>query len=252
MFEPIASTILLAARLAGLLLIAPVFAARAVPTQVRMAMLIAFVVTLHPWAAAASTGAPVNVVTVLSETVIGLIVGIGAAIFIGAAETAGEWTAVQMGLAGATTVNPLSTESSPVMGNFMAMTAMALLLSVDGHLVMIDAVLATTELIPLGGEWTTAGARISVTVLGANLFLTGLRFAAPVIAVLLIVNVGLGILARTTPQLNLLMVAFPVQIGLGLVALILGLPLLTGVFGSWPILFEDLLSRTMAGLAVVP
>ena len=250
--EPLASTVLLAARLAGLLLIAPVFAARAVPTKIRVAVLLVITIALHPWAAGSSTGATLNVVTILGETVVGLVVGLGAAVFIGAAETAGEWTAVQMGLAGATTVNPLSTESTPVLGNFMAMTGVALLLSVDGHVVMLEAVLATTDLIPLGGEWTTTGARASVTVLGADLFLTGLRFAAPVIAVLLVVNVGLGILARTSPQLNLLMVAFPVQIGLGLLALVLGLPLLSGVFGSWPLLFEDLLGRTMSGFVVSP
>jgi len=249
---PLGPTLLLAARLGGLLLIAPVFAARAVPTRIRVAVLIVLTVALHPWAAASSTAGVLTPVALFGETVVGLVIGLGAAVFLGAAETAGEWMAVQMGLAGATTINPLSTESTPVVGNFMSLTAMALLLSVDGHLVMLEAVLATTELIPLGGEWTTAGVDTSVAILGTSLFLLGLRFAAPVVAVLLMVNVGLGILARTTPQLNLLMVAFPVQIGVGLLALVLGLPLLSGVFGSWPLLFEDLVGRSLIGLVEVP
>lgn len=249
--EPLASTILLAARLGGLLLVAPVFSARAVPTRVRIAVLLVLTVTLNPWALTTAVDVAVNPLTILTETIVGFVVGAGAAVFIGAASTAGEWTAVQMGLAGATTINPLSTESSPVLGNFLSMTAMVLLLTVNGHLVMLDAIVATTELIPIGGEVSVEGFRRSFTVLGAGLFLTGLRFAAPVVAVLLIVNVGLGILARTVPQLNLLMLAFPVQIGLGLLALILSLPLLSGVFGSWPVLYEGLLDRTMAQLAVI-
>lgn len=250
--QPFGASVLMAARLGGLLLVAPMFAARAVPTRVRIGILVALSVALHPVAGPASVTQALTPVSLLTETVIGLIVGLGAAIFIAGAETAGEWAAVQMGLAGATTVNPLSTESTPVLGNFLSMTAIALLLAVDGHIVMIEAVVATTDLIPLGGEFSSAGAQHTVGVLGVNLFLTGLRFAAPVVAVLLVVNVGLGILARTSPQLNLLMVAFPVQIGLGLLAFVLGLPLLTGVFGSWPVLFEDLLGRSMAGLGGAP
>lgn len=250
--EPLGAAILLAARLGGLLLIAPAFSSRAVPTPIRMAALVALTVALSSSALTVTTGLVVNPLTLLSETVVGFVVGAGAAVFIGAASTAGEWTAVQMGLAGATTVNPLSTESSPVLSNLLSMTALLLLLTVDGHLVMIEAVLATTQLIPIGGAMALEGFRTSMTVLGTSLFVTGLRFAAPVVAVLLVVNVGLGILARTVPQLNLLMLAFPVQIGLGLLALLLGMPLLSGIFGSWPLLFEELLDRTMAPILGAP
>ena len=154
---------------------------------------------------------------------------------------AGEWLAVEMGLAGATTVNPNATESTPVLGNLMSVTALVLLLAVDGHIAMIEALAASTEVVPLGVGIESDGLAESVAAMGVSLFRMGLRFAAPAIAVLLTVNAALGILARAVPQINMLMIAFPVQIGLGLLALALGMPLLTGVFGSWPVSYEGIL-----------
>ncbi len=241
---PLGGPILLATRLGGVFLIAPVFAARSVPTRVRVALLIAFGVALYP--SVAGVGVPVTLATLVSEAYIGLLIGVGAALFVGAAEMAGEWLAVQMGLAGATTVNPSSTESTPVLGNLMSVLAVVLILGVDGHLVMIEALAASAEVIPVGSGLDWIGLDASTAVLGTALFATGLRFAAPAVAVLLTVNVALGILARTVPQLNMLMVAFPVQIGLGLLALALGMPLLTGVFGSWPVAYDGLLGDAFA------
>ncbi len=241
---PLGAPILLASRLGGMFLIAPVFAARAVPTRVRAALLIAFGVALYP--SVAGTIVPVTLAALASETFIGLLIGIAAALFVGAAEMAGEWLAVQMGLAGATTVNPSSTESTPVLGNLMSILVVVLILGVDGHVVMIEALAASADVLPIGSGLDWFGLDQSTAVLGTTMFTTGLRFAAPAVAVLLTVNVALGILARTVPQLNMLMVAFPVQIGLGLLALALGMPLLTGVFGSWPVAYDGLLGDAFA------
>lgn len=243
---PLSGPTLLASRLGGLMMIAPVWSARSVQIRTRVAVLILFTITLAPAAFAVQAPA-VTVSTLLGEALVGVLVGFGAAVLIGGAETAGEWMSVQMGLSGATTVNPLSTVSTPVLGNLLGLTAVMLLLAVDGHVVMLEAVLATTDLIPLGGTVELTAGLEAATVLGSALFLAGLRFAAPVIAVLLVVNAALGILARTVPQLNLLMVAFPVQIGLGLLALALGLPLLSGVFSGWPLGFEQLLEQAFGG-----
>ena len=243
---PLAGPILLSVRLGGVFLIAPVFAARTVPTRVRAALLMAFAVALYPVSSGATPELTVS--ALVTETFVGLLIGTAASLFIGAAEMGGEWLAVQMGLAGATTVNPSSTESTPVLGNFMSVSVLALILAVDGHVVMVEALAASTDLIPLGAPLEWSGFDQSVVALGTALFRLALRFAAPAIAVLLVVNVALGILARTVPQINMLMVAFPVQIGLGLLALALGMPLLTGVFGSWATGYEGLLTQTFSGL----
>lgn len=244
---PLSGAVLLGARLGGLMLLAPVYSARAIPMRARVAVLLLLTIALMP--VAQTVAAPVvTPMSLLSETLIGAVIGFGAALLVGGAETAGEWIAVQMGLSGATTVNPLSTISTPVLGNFLSLTAVMLMLAVDGHIVMLEAVVATTELAPLGTGVQLSGGAASAIVLGTGMFLAGLRFAAPVIAVLLVVNAGLGILARTVPQLNLLMLAFPIQIGLGLMALALGMPLLSGVFAGWPVAFEDVLGRSLTGL----
>ena len=77
------------------------------------------------------------------------------------------------------------------------------------------------------------GVPATITLLGTQ-FVLGLRFAAPVVAAMMIGNASLGVMAKTVPQLNVLMMAFPLQIAIGLFTLGLSLPLIAGFFGEWP------------------
>jgi flagellar biosynthetic protein FliR len=85
--------------------------------------------------------------------------------------------------------------------------------------------------------------------LGSTLLALGLRFAAPVVAAVLLANVALGVLSRAVPQLNVLMVAFPVQIAAGLFVLAASLPLLGAVLSGWPDAYGSLSTELIEGLA---
>ena len=83
------------------------------------------------------------------------------------------------------------------------------------------------------------GALIS---LGGTLFVLGLRFAAPIVATVMIGNAALAVLSRAAPQLNILSVAFPLQIGLGLFAIGATLPLIATYLGEWPAHYDSQLT----------
>lgn len=238
-------------RLSGLLLIAPVFSARTIPVIVRGGLLLLLLVVLLPAALAHSVEVPrITPTTVGSELLIGFALGIGAAVFIAAAEVAGDALAFQMGLSSANVLDPLTHQSMPSLGQFMQLLALTLLVTTDGHLLMLRALVASVVAVPVGVEIQMTEGLHELALLGGILFSLGVRFAAPVIAVVLISNVALGILGRVAPQLNILMVTFPVQTGVGIFTLALVIPLLATYFLSWPVEYESLLSGIFSAFGI--
>jgi flagellar biosynthetic protein FliR len=241
---------LLSTRLSGLLLVAPVFSSRAVPMRVRTGLLLLFTALLLPPALAAAQlpggGMPrVGPATLATEVILGLSLGLGAAVFVAAAESAGDMLAVQMGLSGANVLNPISGTQMPIVGQFLGLFAMALLLASGGHLVILEVLTASLRALPPGASLDLEGGiTASVNILSAQ-FLLGLRFAAPVVAAMMIGNAMLGVMAKTVPQLNVLMMAFPLQIGIGLLTLALSLSLIAGFFAGWPEHYADLISQVL-------
>ena len=156
--------------------------------------------------------------------------------------------AVQMGLSGAASLDPMTELSVPVLGQFTALFAVTLLLAVDGHLIMIDSLAASMSLLPIGTPIEVEAGLAAMVAQGSSLFMLGLRFAAPVVAVVLIANAALAVLGRAAPQLNNLAVAFPLQIGVGLLALAASVPLLATFFAGWAGEYDGTLVRLFSAM----
>jgi flagellar biosynthesis protein FliR len=236
--------VLLALRVGGVVLVAPMFSAKTVPMNVRTGLLLVLVLVMAPAAyAAAGPGAQITPQTFLTESLVGFAIGLGAALLVGAAEVAGDMMGTAMGLSGATLMDPTNGGASSLLANVAQMFALTVLLAVDGHLVMLDALAASVREVPVGGALDVERGLAAMLAGGGSLFLLGLRFAAPVIATSLIGNVALAVLTRAAPQLNVLSLAFPIQIALGLVALVASLTLLATHVTTWPLAFESEITR---------
>ena len=231
--------ILLALRVGGLLLVAPVFSARTVPATLRTVLLVVLAVLLAPvaWVGVRAAGDPglvaVTPATFLTETLIGLALGLGAALLVGAVETAGDLVSTTIGLSGASLVDPLNGAASSLLTQFSQMFAVTVLLAVDGHLVMLDALAASLRELPVGAAVDVRAGLAALVAHGSTLFVLGLRFAAPVIAAAMIGNVALAVLTRAAPQLNVFSVAFPLQIALGLAAFVSALAFVATWMVGW-------------------
>lgn len=244
-----AAAVLVGARVGGLLLVAPMFASRAVPMRLRSALLVLLTLLLHPAAfAAGGMAVELSVAGVLRETLIGFAIGFGAAVFVGAAELAGEFLSIQIGLSGAAVLDPTSGHSLPVLGQLVQLFTLVLLLALDAHLLMLDALAESFGYLPLGRPVELQAGLATLVGHGAVLFSLGLRFAAPVIAAVLIANAALAVLTRAAPQLNVLGIAFPVQIGVGLLALGASIPLMAALFGTWEADYDAVLTRILSSL----
>lgn len=241
--------VLLFARVGGMVLVAPVFSTKNVPVAVRTALIVLLTILLQPLAMSHTTAAPgVTPATFITESLVGFALGLGAALLVGAASVAGDLMGIQIGLSGAAILDPINNGSENVLGTFGNLFAVALLLAVDAHLVMIDAVGRSLNVIPLGGSLHSEGLMAMVRS-ASILFGLGLQFAAPVIAAVFIANTALAILSRAAPQLNLLSIAFPVQIGVGLVALAAAVPFVGAFYHGWSGVYNGMLDHVFAALA---
>lgn len=238
--------VLFGSRVTGLMLVAPVFSARPIPAMMRAGVLVSLVVLMLPvMSHGTSPTVQATPPALLSEVMVGFIIGLGAALLVGAAEMAGELLAIQIGLQGSAIVDPMSHQQSTALGQFMQLFALALLLSLNAHVVMLEALRASIDLIPVGTVGHLQEGMGRTLALGGTLFVLGLRFAAPVIAVVLLVNIALAVLSRAAPQLNILSLAFPIQILAGLGALVALIPLLGSWFLGWEAPYADLVGRTL-------
>ena len=122
-FTPGGATVagLTAIRISGVMWTAPVLSARSLTPQLKSALLLLLVILMWPAAMATSGAVQFSASAVLAEALIGLTLGLGAAIFVGAAESAGDMLAVQMGLSGANVVNPMSQTMMPILGQFLGL-----------------------------------------------------------------------------------------------------------------------------------
>ena len=239
---------LLGARVGGLVMVAPVFSARSMGGMLRAGLVVLLTLLLGPIAHDAAQATALTPASLLGETAVGFAIGLGAAILVGAAEAAGDLMGIQIGLSGAALFDPMSGASVPALGQFMQLFAITLLLSFNLHHVMIDALAASVRAVPLGAPLDLERGVGAMVSLGGTLFGLGLRFAAPVIAAGLVTNVALAVLSRAAPQLNVLAVAFPVQIAIGLFTLFASLSLIATFFGGWTGTYDAMLDRVFGAM----
>ncbi len=245
-----AAAMLVLFRIGGLTLIAPFFASRLVPVQVRGALAVLLTVVVTP-VAIAMPGAVVqlSVPALMTEVFVGFGLGFGAAVLVGAADMAGDILSTQTGLSGASVLDPFTGQGSAAMGQLLSFMVITLLLVTGGHLVMIESLAGSYAWIPLGSAPDLLAGAAYLIRFGAQLFATGLQFAAPVVGAVGVGYVALGVLARTAPQLNVLAVSFPLQIALGLMVLGAALPLLATHFASWPLRIDEMSGAFVRALA---
>lgn len=218
-----APTILLVTgRVAGMVLLAPVFGSPAVPVKVRLIVSAAMalgVVSRLAGPVASPGGAAELAVGLGGEVAIGVAIGFAARVIFTGVELGALHVGSQVGLGLAGAVNPVSADTPTSVRGLFGMLAAVVFLAVGGHRALIAGLLGTFELLPPLGFSPDGGLLDVVTGCLAASFVLALRVAAPVLVALLLATVALGLLHRAVPQCNVLTVGLPVRVLLGLTAL---------------------------------
>ncbi len=223
-------------RISVLVFLLPLFGARNVPTlwKAGFSFVLAVLLTpLVPPPQALPQSPPAILLGIAAELLMGLIMVFGVLVLFASVQLAGQMMSFQMGFAMARAIDPNTGVQSTALSQFLYLFTVLLFFAIDGHHLMIRGIAASFQMVPPNGISfgpSIADALIHIT---AHMFVVGLKIAAPIMIALFLSNLCLGIVARTVPQVNILMIGFPINIAIGLTlfGIILSnlAPFLTGV-----------------------
>lgn len=216
-FSPMARLMLLLVRPGMVIGTAPVFGGTFAPPLVRVGIVVLITLVLAPTVPLPDTlSGPGIALVAAREMLIGMALSFSIRIIVAGAELAGHLAGFQVGFAYASLIDPQSGARNSVLSALYANMAMVIFLAIDGHHQMLHALSVSYVALPPGG-WSLQGnlAALVAHTLGM-VFLIGLRMAAPVVLVLIVVEITLGLISRAAPQLNLLVMGAPIRLLVGL------------------------------------
>jgi len=232
-------------RTGAVIMTAPIFGAFNVPMHVKagLSFLIALILTQITGYVPMPQGFVALVLSLLGETLMGAAIGLCVRFIFTGIEFAGQVASFQMGIGMASAYDPLHSAQITVLGKMMGILTLLIFLSVNGHLMVLMALAKSFEVIPPYGFHLSNALVEGMVLFSKEIFLLAIKFSAPVMAILIFVNLALGIMARTVPQLNMFVVGFAVTITVGFIVIALSLPVfetaVIGVFDRmWAGVFE--------------
>ncbi len=220
-------------RVLAMLATAPVFDNKTVQRRTRVALAALVTILMMPVLPTPPTLSSAQAIPVLLQQIlIGVSMGFSMRLIFAAFEMAGDLLGLQMGLAFATFIDPARGNQTPLLGSFMGVLASLVFLVIDGHLLVIAALVQSFELIPVSAKLDVVNFQ-NIAMAGNIMFMLALQISLPVLASVLICNIVLGILARAAPQLNVMSIGFSITIGVGLWVLWVSLPyFIAGIDGA--------------------
>ena len=232
-------------RTGALLMTVPVFGHISIPRILRVWLVLILSFLIFPSAVVSEIQLPATgfhlAVVILTELAIGFAIGFTIVILFSAVQFAGHLIGLQMGLAVASIIDPMSAGQISIIGEFYYLLSLLVFLLINGHYFVIEALVRSFELIPISGGVFEAGLGEFIIELTGNLFVIAVKLSAPVIITLFIVNVVFGIVARTVPQMNVFVVGFPLGIGIGLIMIRFSLPFFkTVLIDAFKVLESDI------------
>ena len=222
-------------RISSALLIVPVFGSRQLAPRIRMLLALLLTLIIAPLLPAPPAAALFGSVwwTLLQQQIaIGLLIGFTLQLAFEAVTLGAELISASAGLSFAQLADPLRGVTVPVIGQFLGIAATLLFLALGGHLTLIEWLLRSFALMPVGGEGPGLPEAGSLLRFSGALFAGGLLLALPVMIALLAVNLAMGVVSRAAPSLNLFAVGFPISLLVCLVLLYVAMPAMIERMGA--------------------
>lgn len=210
---------LVLARPAALIMAAPVFGGAFAPTHVRIGLALILTIILIPVVEVPAVVTLAGLALILvREMAIGLALAMSLRALLAGAELGGHLTGSQLMLSYGATINPQGGGRSTLMAGLYGNLALLTFFAINGHHALLRAVTVSYQSLPMGvGSVDPSLARTVMQMLGA-VFVFGLRLAAPIIVVMLVVELSMALIARAAPAINLMSIGAPIRIIVGLIA----------------------------------
>jgi flagellar biosynthetic protein FliR len=207
-------------RVSIFLLMFPIFSSAVFPATLKMGLAMVISLLFYSVVPVDLTRFPLDAIStgllILAEAMVGLTLGLCLRIFFGSVQLAGQVIGFQMGFAMINVVDPQSGANVSIMDQLGYWVCVVVFLMLNGHHIIISALINSFELVPVGVFMMQKILMVKLLDLAGGLFLLAIKIGAPVIAALFFVSVGFGLVSKFAPQMNVMIVAFPLKIVAGL------------------------------------
>ncbi len=207
--------LLVFARVLSFLVVMPLFSYRTIPMpfKVGFSFFLAFIMFYTVDASPIAFDA-MYLFLIIKEVLVGLLIGLFAFIIVSVLQVAGGFVDFQMGFAIANVMDPQTGAQSPLTGQYFYIIALLFLLSVNGHHLIIDGIFNSYNFIPIETFIPFGNQSIANLIIDTfnYMFIIAFQMAIPIVGTLFLVDIALGIIARTVPQLNVFVVGLPLKI----------------------------------------
>ncbi|TVQ62793.1 MAG: type III secretion protein [Phycisphaerales bacterium] len=239
------------ARLAGLFIFAPVLGSPAIPARVKVLLVLALTAAVYPTLNLHDM-VPLRLSLIelapvmATEALIGLSIGLIAAMPLISVQMGGLLMGQQMGLGLANIYNPAIDSEADIAGQLLFYMAMGVFLTLGGLDILHASIVMSFDRVPIGGFGATETPLLVLTGLIATGFELAVRVAAPVLCIIFLETVAMGFIMKTVPQINILSFGFPIRIMMGIGALLFSLHVIQEATG---VDVEDSLMLAMEWIA---
>ncbi len=220
--------LLMAVRIFVLLAVFPIFSAAQIPQHVRLGLGFLLAVILYrivpPTPLLDSYGA--LIAATAAQVVLGLIVGYVASLIFVGVQFAGELVDLQIGFAVANVVNPETQQNITIIGELQLALATLIFLATDSQRFLIEGIAGSFTLVPLPYIHLDPSVMSHAVTFLSLALIDAFKIAAPAAGALFLTNIALAFMARVAPQMNVFVIGFPIQIGVGLTVLGISMSLL--------------------------
>ncbi|MEZ5316927.1 MAG: flagellar biosynthetic protein FliR [Vicinamibacterales bacterium] len=219
-FESVATLAILFVRPGMLVLATPFLGSNYAPPQLRVGLMVLLTILLAPFVAVPAPLAVSGLVAVVArEMAIGLAIALAIRAVIVGAEFAGHFSGYQIGLSVGSLIDPITGVRNNIFAILYANLTIVICFATNAHHLVLRALVDSYRTLPIGLGGIDPGATAGVAALLGVVFVLGVRIAAPVIIVLLLVELALGLLGRVAPALNVMIAGAPVRLLLGLLVI---------------------------------
>jgi flagellar biosynthetic protein FliR len=232
--------VLILGRMSAFFAVLPVYGSKGLPMRVRaglaLVLSMVFASVMPTPTDVLSDSWLANGLMLAREMLTGLALGMAVSLVFAAIRQTGEIIRIQMGLAEAEIIDPLSGEEPQPLGMLLEMAVLVLFLISGGDLLLLKMIERSYHVFPIGHPASAAVMAEAVLEAGTVMLVFGLKLAAPMLAAFLMLAVVLAVMARALPEMNVLMESLPLRVGLGLFMAAAMVPLLnafTRDLGDW-------------------
>ncbi|MFP4465490.1 MAG: flagellar biosynthetic protein FliR [Candidatus Goldiibacteriota bacterium] len=227
--------VLITIRISAIFFSAPVISSRNVPPLIKIALAFLIAIIVFP-VVEKDFVIPGDIgtygVIVFKQVLLGVAIGFAANLIFTAIQLAGQIIDLQMGFGIVNVIDPVSNTQVSIIGQFKFVMGILLFMAINGHHMLFKAIVDSFAMVPLGNVGITEPTVTKLNAMFSEMFLLAFKIAGPATIALFLSNVTLGLIARTIPQMNVFIVGLPMNIMIGIAAVLVSMPILVNLFNT--------------------